>query len=392
MDGQGNRIRGAKVDWRVADPNLEAFVYIGRVTNGDDANSVELLWRPGKAEIDTPDAVQVIANVDSALGVLTVNYKPASTPTYKVSFDDKDKKEMRVGPGDSDSVKVTVKGNKEAVVDIKPSAEIADETGKQYTTVTVGSDKKTITIVGLWGDDPSKAPTSIYTSLVVRAGNGVATIPVVYKRDAASIDWTIVPPRIVGDNYGRTIMKDYYCIEVTIQNNSGSDLALAGLRFVTKEGEMEVGRPNTSYAIVHGSLARRKLTHPRTMTLAIIDGLGSLMTGFNPFFHNTNHAKNFSQFIDILSNPLAKGLDKAWKDAYPDELSRLEQDVLHDDKIIPNAGTFKTRIFVPKRSLFTNKQEMEREDFDKVRSKLGTLWVMGYKFQKGPILGIGSRP
>ena len=155
---------------------------------------------------------------------------------------------------------------------------------------------------------------------------------------------------------------------------------------------MEVGRPNTSYAIVHGSLARRKLTHPRTMTLAIIDGLGSLMTGFNPFFHNTNHAKNFSQFIDILSNPLAKGLDKAWKDAYPDELSRLEQDVLHDDKIIPSAATFKTRIFVPKRSLFTNKQETEREDFDKVRSKLGTLWVMGYKFQKGPILGIGSRP
>ena len=305
--------------------------------------------------------MQVIATADSALGVFTVHYKPASTPTYKVSFDD-DKKEMRVGPGDSDSVKVTVKGDKEAVVDIKPSAEIADETGKQYITVTVGSDKKTITIVGLYGDDPKSAPTSIYTSLVVRAGGGVATIPVIYQRDAASIE-----------------------------NNSGSDLALAGLRFVTKEGEME-GRPNTSYAIVHGSLARRKLTHPRTMTLAIIDGLGSLMTGFNPFFHNTNHAKNFSQFIDILSNPLAKGLDKAWKDAYPDELTRLEQDVLHDDKIIPNAGTFKTRIFVPKRSLFTNEQKTEREDLDKVRSKLGKLWVMGYKFQKGPILGIGSRP
>ena len=51
--------------------------------------------------------------------------------------------------------------------------------------------------------------------------------------------------------------------------------------------------------------------HPRTMTLAIVDGLGSLLTGFNPFFHNANHAKNYSQFIDILSNPLAKGLERA---------------------------------------------------------------------------------
>src|SRR6266571_2766841 len=218
MDTHGNSIRGAEVKWRLADPNLEAFVYIGRATNGEDANSVELLWRPGKAEIDTPDAVQVIATADSALGVFTVHYKPASTPTYKVSFDD-DKKELRVGPGDSDSVKVTVRGDKEAIVDVKPAVEIASETGKKFITATVGSDKKTITIVGLYGDDPKSAPTSIYTSLVVRAGGGVATIPVIYQRDAASIDWTIVPPNIVGDNYGRTVRNDYYCIEVTIQNN-----------------------------------------------------------------------------------------------------------------------------------------------------------------------------
>jgi hypothetical protein len=115
------------------------------------------------------------------------------------------------------------------------------------------------------------------------------------------------------------------------------------------------------------------------------------MTGFNPFFHDLNHAKNFSVFIDILSNPLAKGLDKAWIDSYPDEMARFEQGVLRDDKIIPNGAIFKTKIFFPKRALFIN-GDKRREDLTEVRKELGTLWVLGYKFQKGPVQKIGSTP
>jgi hypothetical protein len=390
LDANGNRIPTADVIWNLADPDHEAFVLVGQNVNKAGVNSVNISWLAGKADLKTPTEVKLVARSGSkARGIITIAYKATKAEVTTISLDPG---ALMLGPGDSKTVKATVLGEDKRVLKNDVKAEIADQDARKYITVVV--DNQTITVLGSDGDPKSSPPPLLRTALIVSTDTSAATIPVIYQRDPASIDWTIVPPRIVGDNYGRTIMKDYYCIEVTIQNNSGSDLALAGLRFVTGKGEMQVGRPNTSYAIVHGSLARRKLTHPRTMTLAIIDGLGSLMTGFNPFFHNVNHAKNFSQFIDILSNPLAKGLDKAWKDAYPDELARLEQDVLHDDKIIPNASTFKTRIFVPKRSLFTNNEnndKKDRENLVKVREKLGTLWVMGYKFQKGPILGMGSQ-
>ena len=285
---------------------------------------------------------------------------------------------------------VTVRGDDERLLkDVELDAEIADPNAKKYLLVTTS--KQTVTVIALAGDEKASPPPLLRTALVIKAKgkSTMLTVPIIYQREPASIDWTILPPNIVGDNYGRTIRNDFYCIEVTIQNNSGADLALAGLRFVTMD-EPNVGRPNTSYATVHGSLARRKLTHPRTMILAIIDGAGSLMTGFNPFFHNLNHAKNYSQLIDILSNPLAKGLDKAWKDPYPDELARFEQDVLHDDKLIPNNGIFKTKIFVPKRELFTNEEKAKREDPKEVRRALGTLQVLGYKFQKGSVQSVGT--
>jgi hypothetical protein len=108
-----------------------------------------------------------------------------------------------------------------------------------------------------------------------------------------------------------------------------------------------------------------------------------------PFFHNLNHTNNFSTSIAIISNPLAKGLERVWKDPYPSELARFESDVLHDDKIIPNGQVFKTKIFVPKRSLFRN-DDPDRQDLQKVRNELGQLWVLGYKFQKGPVETLGS--
>ena len=72
-------------------------------------------------------------------------------------------------------------------------------------------------------------------------------------------------------------------------------------------------------------------------------------------------------------------------------MSRFEQDVLRDDKIIPNADIFKTKIFFPKRALFEN-GDKKRDDLTEVRKALGTLWVLGYKFQKGPVQSIGTAP
>jgi len=135
------------------------------------------------------------------------------------------------------------------------------------------------------------------------------------------------------------------------------------------------------------------LTHPRSMTLAIIEGTGTLMTDFNPFFHNVNHAKNYSQFIDILSNPLRNGLDKAWKDPYPDELNRFEENVLRDDTIIKKDDDLKTTVFIPKRAVHFTKREMkDRDDPIVVKRTLGTLEVVGYQFKRIGHRTFSSKP
>lgn len=384
LDGHRNAIDSAEVVWSLADPDHEAFVLVGPNVRQNGVNEVEIAWLGGKADLKPPPEVKLIARSGNVHAAVTIQYAAPKPEATKVLLDPK---EITVRPGESVDVQVVVRSAEDdRILKVEPEAEIADVNARSFIRVMV-ADKKTITVAGSYGDDKSPPPDFLRTALVVKAANGIATIPVIYRRDAATVDWDILPPNIVGDNYGRTIKKDYYCIEVRIQNNSGADLALAGLGF-QRDG---ITRPNTSYTTVHGSLARRKLTHPRTMTLAILDGLGTLMTGFNPFFHDLNHAKNYSQFIDILSNPLIKGLEKGWMDSYPDELARFEQDVIRDDKIIPNGSILKTKIFFPKRALFENGNK-RRDMLGEVRKELGTLWVLAYKFQKGPVQKIASTP
>lgn len=383
LDKQGNRMRGQTLKWRLAKEDQEAFVYVGRSTEVDGIYTVELIWRPAPPDLQPPGEVELLVSTGTVVAVVSVTYKKVAVEEYEITFD---KNAVELQPGLSTPVKVTVKSKKNGRIldDVDISASVVDEAATKLVKV-VGPDKeKNLTLIGLYGD--LQTPTVLKTAVVVRAVGAIATLPVTYRRDPITTSWEILPPAIVGDNYGRTIKSDYYCVEVMVQNNSGSDVALAGLVF-DLNGRT---RPVTSYATVNGSLAKRKLTHPRALTLAIIDGVGSLMTGFNPFFHNPVHAANYSQFIDILSNPFAKGVATVWKDSYPDELSRFQQDVLKDDKILANGMTFKTKAFFPKRALFKN-GDPDRENFEEVRRRLGSLVVIGYKLQ-GPAQNLSRTP
>lgn len=386
-DDLGNELHGGKVAWKFADKKFAEFVFLGPPTNNATKNSIDVVWLSGGGTNKAPSEVPIIATAGAASAVVTVNYK-TTAPKGKstLSFEPN---EITVSPGEEQSFVVSVK-NAEGVTVSEPKVEfkISDE-DKAFVKISGPKDGK-YTATGFGGD----LETTSRTVRVVASAGGVSELILVrFVASQVETYWDILPPKIVGDNYGRTIKNDYYCIEVTIQNNSGSDLALAGLRFVRNEGQPdELVRPNTSYKTVHGSLQKRKVTHPRAMTLAIVDGLGTLLTGFNPFFHNVNHAKNYSQFIDILSNPLKSGIEKGWKDPYPDELARFEEDVLRDDKIINNNDVFKTKIFVPKRVLFDNSKEKkaEREDLEQVRAALGRLVVLGYKFNRGPVRRVST--
>lgn len=379
-DKSGNRISGEQVRWKLAKTEYAKYVLFGQQVNNYATNSLELAWGAGDPTVKIPSEVHIMVTCRGASNVLTVNYKQIARQKIKITAD---KTQVEVLPGEQSTFTIKVTGDKGADItgDVNiDTPELLDETAKNLIVVTGPDDDHKISLFGRNGTGDT--PPLLESALLVRVGSASFTIPVNYRRDPVSAIWEVLPPRIVGDNYGRTIKMDYYCIEVEINNNSGSDLALAALAFTLKTPNDP--RPNTSYTTVHGSLARRKLTYPRTLTLAAISASGQLMTGFNPFFHNTEHARNFAQFVDIISNPLEKGVDKVWPDSYPDELNRLEQDTLHDDKLIPNNTRYKTKIFFPKRVVFRNGAK-DRDDPATVRQALGELVIFGYKFQRGPM-------
>jgi hypothetical protein len=382
-DQSGVQIANVRVEWRIADDKLKDYVGLGEPLNLPTKNEMTFYGLSADAKPGTPkpEVVPVIVKSGDIENVLMLRYQAKADPPNKVVFDEKPNVPTVVAPGGKTILSVKVidpSGNR--IPGAKVEWKIPDEMKEFVELGTPVNDKEnnTIPIVGLFSSKTAK-PFSI--PVIATSGGTSILINVRYQavlEPQVDVTWDVLPQGIVGDNFGRTIRKDYYCIEVAIGNNTGNDLQLTGLGFDLK-GTHRV--PNSSYAIVRGSLDRRKLTHPRTLTMAGISAFGSLLTGFNPFFHNINHAKNFSQGIDIISNPLAKGLDSVWKDPVPDEINRLDQQTMRDDKIIPNNSTFKTRIFFPKDALFKN-GEPGRDDVRAVRERLGQMILVGYAIKR----------
>jgi len=386
----GSLLHGVPVKWKLGKSDDADFVYIGTIVNDAQTNSVELVWRPGPPGAKPPSEVQLAASAGEALTIETIEYESASTPDAVIRFDPEEG--LEVQPGTTKTVKVTVRAKDDdrilKAAEIK--AELADPSMDKLIKV-IGPDKDSvITLVGLYGD-PAKPIPFLKSALVVFTPHATGTLPLTYLGEPVITEWYLVPSEICGDNYGRAIKTNYFCADVTIRNYSGSTIALAGMVFERKVGQDRVFYPVSNYYTVRGTLAKRKLTHPRALTLAIVDATGSLMTGFVPFFHNDTHKANYSTFIDVISNPLAKGLAAVWKDSYPDEVARFEQNVLKDDKNIANGESFKTTVFFPKRLLFRDK-DRARNDPDGVRRALGTLVVLGYKFERGPLRDLSRKP
>lgn len=211
--------------------------------------------------------------------------------------------------------------------------------------------------------------------------------------------WSVIPEKIVGQNFGRTIEKNYYCVELVIGNNTGYSLQIVSVGFEVplsdadliaaagktsnganigtgphkrpppqnKTGDKDYGGrgngdsqlpisantrfvklPNSSYRLTRGSLESRHLLYPRTLVLSTITALGPIFTGFTPYFHNVNHRGNFTEAINIFSNPLEKGLELVWPDPRDAQRNRFDDQILRDGMILANNLTTRSMVFFPK--------------------------------------------
>ncbi len=142
--------------------------------------------------------------------------------------------------------------------------------------------------------------------------------------------------------------------------------------------------PSSSYRITRGSLEARQLMNARTLVLSSITALGPIFTGFTPYFHNVNHRANYSEGINIFSNPLEKGLELVWPDTRDRQRERFDDQVLRDGLIIRNNTQIRTLVFFPKDLLrLPGDVETEKEyqawrnNAREVRERLGNLIIIG---------------
>lgn len=208
--------------------------------------------------------------------------------------------------------------------------------------------------------------------------------------------WDVLPGDIVHNSYGRKVQGDFYGIQITIGNNSGYDLQIASAGFTLKRpvktpSGVSYPLPTATYQLARASLVRQQQVGPRAVLFNSLDALGPVLTGFVPFFHNTNRRTNFSQFINVLTNPFSAGAKLIVPDTTIGHLVRLEQETLRNDNtartIIPNNTQVSVITFFPKRTL---REYMVRElGFDKrdvneplkVMEALGDLVLVGQQIQ-----------
>jgi len=227
--------------------------------------------------------------------------------------------------------------------------------------LTVATDAP-IGVVKLWLiDKKTRIPreTVDFTVAGITAG---PIPPGLNNKGQVDVMWSVLPDQVVHDNFGASVATEYFCIDAVIGNDSGYDIQIASIGFTLpslsannpKGPQYRV--PNTGYRVVRGTLQRREQMSPRNLILNGIKVAGPLLTGFTPFFHNAVHATNFSELINIISNPLEKGFELAVPDTVPFQVNRLSDQTFRDDvstrTVIPNNIQTRITTFVPKEILF----------------------------------------
>ena len=137
--------------------------------------------------------------------------------------------------------------------------------------------------------------------------------------------------------------------------------------------------PVSSYRMSRGSVEHGQFWSRRSLILNLVKATGPFLTGFTPFFHVLNHRTNFSQGINIFSDPFEKGIELVFPDETVRQLQRLDEQMLRDGLTVLNNQQLRTRAFIPKNLL--GLEGKLKDDWATVTQALGTLIIIGDKVQ-----------
>ena len=204
------------------------------------------------------------------------------------------------------------------------------------------------------------------------------------------------------DVFGRRVADHYYAVVVSLGNNTGFDLQINKLGFLTtrtiqvpdldsdgrpvfENGKVKMHSDLLAITAIDRSLVRSSIERDqsfgvRALALNLIGGVGTLTTGFLPFFHALGPRANFSSFTSVINGQLRDGFTMAVPDLTIRHLNRLDTNLVMDqDFMLPNNSERNTVVFVPRKAL--GLEGADRDDLLKVRERLGELVVVGRKIE-----------
>jgi hypothetical protein len=153
------------------------------------------------------------------------------------------------------------------------------------------------------------------------------------------------------DQLGNRIARFYYCVEVTLGNNSGYALLLAGVGFLRTMANPAFPESSSSYLQVRSVLQREQVISGRNITLRSLQAAGAVIAGFTPFSGNAGRRGRIGIWSSFAGNVLAGAYDGLIPDRTVRQLGNLDDAALRDGKLIPNNSPVKFTVFVDRESI-----------------------------------------
>ena len=214
------------------------------------------------------------------------------------------------------------------------------------------------------------------------------------------IGWSVVPSKIVRDNYGRYVMNKYFAMDVVVANRSketdgqGQSLIVTALEFCHDD----LRDVSIDPALVRGSLQKGELTGRRNTVSHAIQAIGDIASPSSAFFKNALHRGTFSAAAALFT-PLKTGFDLVAPDTILTYLENWDKDeVFKKGFVVPSGGSTRGRIFIPIELIYPrplNKKDNDDDynqwiqatkgnyDPEEIKRSVGTLVVLGQQITLG---------
>ncbi len=216
--------------------------------------------------------------------------------------------------------------------------------------------------------------------------NSLASGPEVY------IGWSVLPSKVIRDNYGLYVMNKYFAIDVAIANRGKDSLIVTALEFCHDS----IRDVSIDPVLVRGSLQKGQLAGRRNLISHSIQGVGAIASPSSAFFKNLIHRGTFSAGAALFT-PLKTAFDLVYPDTILTYLENWDKDeVFKKGFVVTAGGSTRGRVFIPIELIYPHplSKSKAKNDYDKwrkatkgiydpedVKGDIGILVVLGQAIQ-----------